>query len=90
MKTRLESGGTDPRGFAVAEPVSGVAKPLRSVSPLSRRVFSAQKNGARQKLKVCPEPSGNKLSESNPERQRKMSKFSMFLRMMKLSFNWRQ
>jgi hypothetical protein len=30
------------------------------VSPLFRRVFSAQ-DGARQKLKICPEPSENKL-----------------------------
>jgi hypothetical protein len=44
--------------------VSAAAKPLRSVSPLSRRIFSAQ-DGARQKLKTCPEPSGHKLSESN-------------------------
>jgi hypothetical protein len=45
----------------MAEPVSARAKPLGSVSFLSRRVFSAQ-NGARHKPKVCPEPSGNKLS----------------------------
>ena len=45
------------------KPVSGAAKPLGSVPPFSRRVFSAQ-DGARQKLKICPEPSGNKLSES--------------------------
>jgi hypothetical protein len=43
--------------------VSDVTKPLGSVSPLSRRVFLAQ-DSARQKLNVCPEPSGNKLSES--------------------------
>jgi hypothetical protein len=45
------------------KPVYGAAKPLGSVLPLSRWVFSAQ-DGARQKLKTCPEPSGNKLSES--------------------------
>ncbi len=39
------------------------SKSLGSVSPLSRRVFSAQ-DGARQKVKIFPEPSGNKLSES--------------------------
>jgi hypothetical protein len=33
------------------KPVSAAAKPLGSVSPLSRRVFSAQ-DGARQKLKT--------------------------------------
>jgi hypothetical protein len=45
------------------KPVSAAAKPLGSVPPFSRRVFSAQ-DGARQKLKICPEQSGNKLSES--------------------------
>jgi hypothetical protein len=45
------------------KPVSGAAKLLGSVLPFSRRVFSAQ-DGARQKLRICPEPSGNKLSES--------------------------
>jgi hypothetical protein len=45
------------------KPVSAAAKRLGSVLPLSRQVFSAQ-GGVRQKLKVCPEPSGNKLSES--------------------------
>ncbi len=45
------------------KPVSGAAKPLGSVSPLSRWVFSAQES-ARQKLKIGPEPSRNKLSES--------------------------
>ncbi len=44
------------------KPVSAAEKPLRSVPPLSRRVCSAH-YGARQKLKKCPEPSGNKLSE---------------------------
>ncbi len=34
--------------------VSAAAKPLGSVSPLSRWVFSAQ-GGARQELKICPE-----------------------------------
>jgi hypothetical protein len=43
--------------------VSAAAKPLGSVSPFSRQVFSAQ-DGARQKLKIFPKPSGNKLSES--------------------------
>ncbi len=43
--------------------ISATAKSLGSVLPLSRQVFSAQ-DGARQKLKICPEPSGNKLSES--------------------------
>jgi hypothetical protein len=43
--------------------VSAAAKPLRSVPPFSRLVFSAQES-ARQKLKIRPEPSGNKLSES--------------------------
>ncbi len=33
------------------------------MSPLSSWVFSAQ-GGARQKLKICPELPGNKLSES--------------------------
>ncbi len=42
------------------KPVSAAAKPLGSVPPFSRRDFSVQ-DGARQK---CPEPSGNKLSES--------------------------
>ncbi len=37
--------------------------PLGSVLLLSRQVFLAQ-DGARQKVKICPEPSGNKLSES--------------------------
>ncbi len=45
------------------KPVSAAAKPLRSVSQLSRWVFSAQ-DVARQKLKLFSEPSGNKLSES--------------------------
>ncbi len=45
------------------KPVSAAAKPLGSVSLLSRRVFSAQ-DGARQKLKRCSEPSGNRLSEN--------------------------
>jgi hypothetical protein len=45
------------------KPVSGAAKPLGLVSPLYRQVFLAQ-DGARQNLKICPEPSGNKLSES--------------------------
>jgi hypothetical protein len=39
-----------------------MAKPLGSVLLFSRRVISAQ-DGARQKLKRCPGPSGNKLSE---------------------------
>ncbi len=38
-------------------------KSLGSVPPFSRQVFSDQ-DGARQKLKICSEPSGNKLSES--------------------------
>jgi hypothetical protein len=45
------------------KPVSATAKPLGSVPPFSRQVFSVQ-DGARQKLNICPEPSGNKLSES--------------------------
>jgi hypothetical protein len=45
------------------KPVSATAKSLGSVWPLSRWVFSA-KDGARQKLNICPEPSGKKLSES--------------------------
>jgi hypothetical protein len=38
------------------KPVSGEAKPLGSVLPISRRVFSAQ-DVARQKLKISPKPS---------------------------------
>ncbi len=45
------------------KPVSAAAKPLGSVSLFFRLVFLAQ-DGARLKLKICPEPSGNKLSES--------------------------
>ncbi len=45
------------------KPVPAAAKPFGSVPPFSRWVFSAQ-DGARQKLKICPEPSVNKLSES--------------------------
>ncbi len=45
----------------IKETVSAASKPLGSVLPLSRQVCSAQ-DGARQKLKMCPEPSGNKLS----------------------------
>jgi hypothetical protein len=45
------------------KPVSAAAKPLRSAPSFYRRVFSAH-DGARQKLKIFPEPSGNKLSES--------------------------
>ncbi len=45
------------------KPVSVAAKPLGSVSPFSRRVFLTQ-DGGRQKLRTCPEPSRNKLSES--------------------------
>jgi hypothetical protein len=44
------------------KPVSTVAKPLGTVFQLSCWVFSAQ-DGARQKLKMYPEPSGNKLLE---------------------------
>jgi hypothetical protein len=43
------------------KPVSAVAKPLGSLSPLSRWIFLAQ-DGDRQNLKICPEPSGNKIS----------------------------
>jgi hypothetical protein len=39
------------------------AKPFGSVLLFSRQVFSAQ-DSARQKLKIRPKPSGNKLSES--------------------------
>jgi hypothetical protein len=42
--------------------VSAAGKLLESVSLLSKRVSSAQ-DGARQKLKICSESSGNKLSE---------------------------
>jgi hypothetical protein len=49
-------------GLPRQKTVFAIAKPLGSVSPLFRRVFSAQ-DGDRQKLKICPEPSGNKLSE---------------------------
>jgi hypothetical protein len=45
------------------KPVSAAAKPLGSVPPLSRGVFSAQ-DGAKQKLKIFPQPSGNMLSKS--------------------------
>jgi hypothetical protein len=45
------------------KPVSAMAKPLGSGPLFSRQVFSAQ-DGARQKLKICPELSGNELSES--------------------------
>jgi hypothetical protein len=36
---------------------------FQAVSQLSRQVFSAQ-DGARQNLKIFPEPSGNQRSES--------------------------
>jgi hypothetical protein len=61
-KTRLETAVQIQEVLLRQKLVSGAAKPLGSVSPLSRQVFSAQ-DGARQKLKICPEPSGNKLSE---------------------------
>jgi hypothetical protein len=44
------------------KPVSSKAKTLGSELLLSRQVFSAQ-NGARKKLRICPEPLGNKRSE---------------------------
>ncbi len=48
--------------LAWQKPVSAAAKPLDSVLPLPRRVFSAQDCNL-QKLKICSELSGNKLSE---------------------------
>ncbi len=39
------------------------SKTSRICTTISRRVFSAQ-DGVRQKLKICPELPGNKLSES--------------------------
>jgi hypothetical protein len=75
MSSRLDQHPPSRGGVAVQQycprhiecvwqkPVSAAAKPLRSVSPLCRRVFSAQ-DGARQKLKICPELSGNRLSDS--------------------------
>jgi hypothetical protein len=47
--------------FRVQKLVSAAAKPLWSVLPLSRWVFSAQ-DGAAQKLKICPEPSAHFLN----------------------------
>jgi hypothetical protein len=44
------------------KPVSAAEKPLGSELLLSRWVFSVQ-DGARQKFKIDPEPSGNRLSE---------------------------
>ncbi len=61
-KTRLESKDTDHRGFAQAETSSATAKPLRSVSQFLDK-FSWAQDDSRQTLKICPEPSGNKLSE---------------------------
>jgi hypothetical protein len=65
LKTDSESIFPDGSGHMLLwqKPVCAAAKPLGSVPPFSRQVFSAQES-ARQKLKIRPEPSGNKLSES--------------------------